>query len=70
LEVYRACVITGLLESTLYRPQKGHYADLAAMATALFESQIHPSIDENKRVCLRDRRISAPERLQAAAGYA
>jgi len=34
----------GLLESALYRPQTGHYADLAEMAAALFESLImnHP----------------------------
>ena len=43
---------TGLLESALYRPQTGHYADLAEMAAALFESLImnHPFIDGNKRV--------------------
>jgi death-on-curing protein len=42
----------GLLESALYRPQTGHYSDLAEMATALFESLImnHPFIDGNKRV--------------------
>ena len=42
----------GLLESALYRPQTGHYADLAGMAAALFESLImnHPFIDGNKRV--------------------
>ncbi|MDX1408413.1 MAG: type II toxin-antitoxin system death-on-curing family toxin [Saprospiraceae bacterium] len=42
----------GLLESVLYRPQTGHYADLAEMAAALFESLImnHPFIDGNKRV--------------------
>lgn len=42
----------GLLESALYRPQTGHYADLAEMAAALFESLImnHPFIDGNKRV--------------------
>ena len=35
----------GLLESALYRPQTGYYADLAEMAAALFESLImnHPS---------------------------
>jgi len=34
----------GLLESALYRPQTGHYADLAEMSAALFESLImnHP----------------------------
>ena len=42
----------GLLESALYRPQTGHYSDLAEMANALFESLImnHPFIDGNKRV--------------------
>jgi len=43
---------TGLLESALYRPRTGHYPDLAAMATALFESLLmnHPFLDGNKRV--------------------
>lgn len=42
----------GLLESALYRPQTGHYEDLAEMATALFESLImnHPFVDGNKRI--------------------
>ncbi len=42
----------GLLESALYRPQTGHYADLAEMAAALFESLImnHSFVDGNKRV--------------------
>ena len=42
----------GLLESALYRPQTGHYEDLAEMAAALFESLImnHPFVDGNKRV--------------------
>ena len=42
----------GLLESSLYRPQTGYYADLAEMAAALFESLImnHPFVDGNKRV--------------------
>ena len=42
----------GLLESALYRPQTGHYADLAGMAAALFESLImnHPFVDGNRRV--------------------
>ena len=42
----------GLLESALYRPQTGHYKDLAEMAAALFESLImnHPVVDGNKRV--------------------
>ena len=42
---------TGLLESALYRPRTGHYADLAEMAAALFESLMnHSFIDGNKRV--------------------
>lgn len=42
----------GLLESALHRPQTGYYADIAEMATALFESLIinHPFVDGNKRV--------------------
>jgi len=42
----------GLLESDLFRPRTGYYADLAEMAAALFESLImnHPFIDGNKRV--------------------
>lgn len=42
----------GLLESALYRPRTGYYADLAEMAAALFESLImnHPFVDGNKRV--------------------
>ncbi len=42
----------GLLESALYRPQTGYYADLPEMAAALFESLLmnHPFIDGNKRV--------------------
>jgi len=42
----------GLLESALYRPQSGYYADLVEMAAALFESLInnHPFIDGIKRV--------------------
>ena len=42
----------GLLESALYRPQSGYYADLVEMAAAMFESLInnHPFIDGNKRV--------------------
>lgn len=41
----------GLLESALYRPQTGYYADLAEMAAALFESLLmnHPIVDGNKR---------------------
>jgi death-on-curing protein len=41
----------GLLESALYRPQTGYYADLIEEATALWESlaQNHPFIDGNKR---------------------
>ena len=42
----------GLLESVLFRPQTGHYEDLAQMAAALFESLIsnHAFVDGNKRV--------------------
>ncbi len=42
----------GLLESALYRPHSGYYADLIEMAAAMFESLIknHPFIDGNKRV--------------------
>jgi death-on-curing protein len=42
----------GLLESALYRPRAGYYADLVAMAAALFESLLmnHPFVDGNKRV--------------------
>ena len=42
----------GLLESALYRPKTGYYADLIEMAAALFESLMnnHPFIDGNKRV--------------------
>lgn len=37
----------GLLESALFRPQTGYYADLAQMAAALFESLIsnHAFVD-------------------------
>jgi len=42
----------GLLESALYRPQTGYYADMVQMAAALFESLLmnHPFVDGNKRV--------------------
>lgn len=42
----------GLLESALYRPQTGYYANLPEMAAALFESLLmnHPFVDGNKRV--------------------
>jgi len=42
----------GLLESALYRPRTGYYADIAEMATALFQSLLmnHPFVDGNKRV--------------------
>ncbi len=41
----------GLLESALYRPRTGYYADIAEMAAALFESLLmnHPFVDGNKR---------------------
>lgn len=42
----------GLLESALFRPRTGYYADIAEMAAALFESLLmnHPFLDGNKRV--------------------
>ena len=42
----------GLLESALYRPQTGYYADVTGMAAALFESLLmnHPFVDGNKPV--------------------
>ncbi len=41
----------GLLESALFRPQTGYYADQIEEAAALWESlaQNHPFIDGNKR---------------------
>src|SRR5215472_16085621 len=41
----------GLLESALFRPQTGYYADLIEQSAALWESlaQNHPFIDGNKR---------------------
>ena len=44
----------GLVESALYRPQTGYYADLVEEAAALGESlaQNHPIIDGNKRTAL------------------
>jgi death-on-curing protein len=41
----------GSLESALYRPQTGYYADLIEEAAALWESlsQNHPFVDGNKR---------------------
>jgi len=41
----------GLLESALFRPQTGYYADIAQMSAALFESLIsnHAFVDGNKR---------------------
>lgn len=44
----------GALESALYRPQTGYYADLVAEAAALLESLAinHPFIDGNKRVAV------------------
>src|SRR5271155_2911379 len=41
----------GLLESALFRPQTGYYADLIEEAAALWESlaQGHPFLDGNKR---------------------
>jgi death-on-curing protein len=42
----------GALESALFRPQSGYYADVVAEAAALFESlaMIHPFVDGDKRV--------------------
>ena len=42
----------GLLESALFRPQTGYYADLIEEAAALWESlgQNHAFVDGNKRV--------------------
>lgn len=42
----------GLLESSLFRPQTGHYEDLAAMAAAMFESLLfNPAfVDGNRRL--------------------
>jgi death-on-curing protein len=44
----------GQLESALYRPQTGYYADPLEEAAALWESlsQNHPFIDGNKRTAL------------------
>lgn len=41
----------GMLESALYRPQTGYYADLIEETAALWESlsQNHPFVDGNKR---------------------
>jgi death-on-curing protein len=42
----------GALESSLFRPQSGYYADTIAETAALFESLAmnHPFVDGNKRV--------------------
>jgi len=42
----------GLLESSLFRPQTGHYEDLATMAAALLESLLfnHAFHDANERM--------------------
>ncbi|MCD8504279.1 MAG: Fic family protein [Burkholderiaceae bacterium] len=42
----------GALESALFRPQTGYYADIIAEAAALMESLAinHPFVDGNKRV--------------------
>ena len=42
----------GLLESALFRPQTGYYADLIEEAAALWESlgQNHAFVDGNKRI--------------------
>ena len=43
---------SGLLESSLFRPQTGYYEDLATMASALFESLLfnHAFHDSNERM--------------------
>lgn len=42
----------GALESAVFRPQSGYYADIVEEAAALLESLLinHPFIDGNKRV--------------------
>ena len=42
----------GALESAVFRPQTGYYADIVAEAAALFESLAinHPFVDGNKRI--------------------
>lgn len=42
----------GALESALFRPQTGYYADIIAEAAALLESLAinHPFVDGNKRI--------------------
>ena len=42
----------GLLESALFRPQTGYYADLEEIATAMIESLLlnHPFVGDNKPV--------------------
>lgn len=42
----------GALESALFRPQAGYYADVIAEAAALMESLAinHPFVDGNKRI--------------------
>jgi death on curing protein len=49
----------GQLESALFRPQTGYYADLIAEAAALWESlsQNHPFIDGNKRTAFASMHI-------------
>lgn len=44
----------GAMESALFRPQTGYYADIVAEAAALMESLAinHPFIDGNKRIAL------------------
>lgn len=66
----------GLLESALYRPQTGYYADLAQMAAALFESLIsnHAFVDGNKRaaffICDVFLRLNGWKlKMSADAGY-
>ncbi len=44
----------GSLESALFRPQSGYYADIIEEAAALWESlsQNHPFVDGNKRTAM------------------
>ena len=44
----------GMLESALYRPKSGFYADIIQEAAALWESvsENHPFVDGNKRTAL------------------
>src|ERR1700689_1584903 len=63
----------GLLESALFRPQTGYYADLIEEAAALWESlsQNHPFVDGNKGTALAVTSVFLAingARLSASAG--